>query len=354
MTVCDVAVVGGGPAASAAGLMLARAGASCTIIERGDDRGDKPGESLAPNARPILQRLGVWDDLARDGHLPCHGNRSAWGSYEIAEMPFLFSPYGHGWHLDRRLFEHRLIGRATEAGVQRRTRTRVVSAERNGAWRLQCDDGSTVEAPFVLDATGRAGWLAHRAGARRVVDDVLVAAVAFLDAQGEPARDSFTLVEAVEKGWWYTAALPNARLAAMFVTDPAVVAPRHATSLDGWRALLAAAPRTRERVAGYALVELPRIVDAGSARLDAVAGEGWLAIGDAAMALDPLSSHGMASALATGIEAAAAIVSGSNARYVEVIDIMWNAYVSMRRPMYAAEQRWPSSPFWRRRQALKV
>jgi flavin-dependent dehydrogenase len=264
-------------------------------------------------------------------------------------MPFIISPYGHGWHLDRRRFEHRLIGRATEAGVQRRTNTRVVSAERNGVWRLQCDDGGTVEAPYVLDATGRAGWFAHRAGARRVVDDVLVAAVAFLDAQGEPGRDSFTLVEAVEEGWWYTAVLPGARLAAMFVTDPAVVAPRYATSLDGWRALLEAAPRTRERVAGYALAEPPRIVDAGSARLDTVAGDHWLAIGDAAMALDPLSSHGIASALATGIEAAAAIVSGSNARYVEVVDVMWNAYLLMRRPMYAAEQRWPSSPFWRRR-----
>jgi flavin-dependent dehydrogenase len=349
MTVCDVAIVGGGPAASAAGLMLARAGVSCIVIDRGDDRGDKPGESLAPGARPLLQRLGVWDDLAGDGHLPCHGNRSAWGSDAVAEMPFIFSPYGHGWHLDRRRFEHRLIARATEAGVQRRTNTRVVSAERNGVWRLQCDDGSTVEAPYVLDATGRAGWFAHRAGARRVVDDVLVAAVAFLSTDGTPLRDSFTLVEAVEQGWWYTAVLPNARLAAMFVTDPAVVAPRYATSLDGWKALLDSAPRTRERIAGYVLTEPPRIVDAGSARLDTATGDGWLALGDAAMALDPLSSHGIASALATGIEAAAAITSGSNSRYVEVLDIMWNAYASMRRQMYAVEQRWPSSPFWRRR-----
>jgi len=71
----DVAIAGGGPAAAAAALVLARAGARAIVIERGDDRGDKPGESLAPAAKPVLQRLGVWDDLARDGHLPCHGNR---------------------------------------------------------------------------------------------------------------------------------------------------------------------------------------------------------------------------------------------------------------------------------------
>ncbi|MEA2489918.1 MAG: hypothetical protein QOH21_1710 [Acidobacteriota bacterium] len=351
MTQCDVAIVGGGPAASAAGLMLARAGLSCTILERGDDRGDKPGESLAPNARPLLQRLGVWDDLERDGHLPCHGNRSCWGSDTIAEEAFIFSPYGHGWHLERRRFERLLSSRAIEAGVQRRTNARVVDAERNGVWHLRCADGSTLSAPYVVDATGRAGWLAHRAGARRIVDDVLVAAVAFLETSGDPERDSWTLVEAIEEGWWYTAVLPGRRLAAMFVTDPAVVPARYAATSEAWHALLEHAPHTRERIAahGYALVEPPKIVDAGSARLDTVAGEGWLAIGDAAMALDPLSSHGIASALATGIEAAEAIVSGSDARYRTIIDTMWNAYASMRREMYAAEQRWPHSPFWRRR-----
>jgi flavin-dependent dehydrogenase len=80
-----------------------------------------------------------------------------------------------------------------------------------------------------------------------------------------------------------------------------------------------------------------------------VAGEGWLAIGDAAAALDPLSSHGIAAALAGGIEAARAIVEGSTERYERSIDASWTAYVSMRRAFYAAERRWSGTPFWQRR-----
>src|SRR5688572_21695926 len=143
----DVAIVGGGPAASVTAMLLARAGKTCVILERGDDTGDKPGESLPPSARPLLEQLELWDALEADGHRPCHGNRSRWGSDVVEEMPFVFSPYGHGWHLDRRRFERLLISRAL--GVERRTETRVVEATRDEHWKLRCDDGSVVAARFV-------------------------------------------------------------------------------------------------------------------------------------------------------------------------------------------------------------
>jgi len=164
----DVAIAGGGPAAAAAALQLARAGARAVVIERGEDSGDKAGESLAPAAKPLLERLGVWDDLTRDGHLPCHGNRSAWGSAQIDEAPFVFSPYGHGWHLDRRRFERRLNEHATRAGATRCTGTTVTSVTRAGsAWTLRCRGAlDEIEAGFVVDATGRASRIARMLGAR--------------------------------------------------------------------------------------------------------------------------------------------------------------------------------------------
>lgn len=332
---CDVAIAGGGPAAAAAALQLARAGVRVVVIERGDDRGDKPGESLSPDAKPLLQRLGVWDDLARDGHLPCHGNRSVWGSDRVAEQPFVFSPYGHGWHLDRRRFEQRLHERAGEAGGTRIVGTSVVGIDGN---RLECRGAiDAIEARFVIDATGRASRIARLLGARRKIHDPLLAVVAFFDAD-EGDRNSTTLVEATEGGWWYSAPLPANRLAAMFVTE-------------GPAPAFAPIGRTRERIErdGYRLTAAPRIVDAGSARLDRFAGDGWLAIGDAALALDPLSSHGIASALHGGMLAAEAILGGEASRYLSAMEAMWSGYVAMRRAYYAAETRWPNAPFWRRR-----
>ena len=332
-----VAIVGGGPAASAAALSLARRGIASVIVERGDDGGDKPGESLPPSARPLLDAL----DIQLDDHLRSAGNRSAWGSNAIDEMPFIFSPYGEGWHLDRRRFERLLIERA---GVERRTKTRVMGVTRQAnGWQLRLHDGATIESAFLIDATGRAAWLSRRLGATRVHHDRLIASVAFLD--GGRCQSS-TLIEAAEDGWWYSAALPDGRLAVMSVSD----APRP------WNV----APLTRGRIdeGGYAMAR-PRRVDAGSARLDRVCGDGWLAVGDAATSLDPLSSYGLMTALATGLAAGETIAAsiGGSARafdeYQAFVDTSWRAYARMRRACYASEGRWADAPFWRRRREVR-
>jgi flavin-dependent dehydrogenase len=310
----DVAIAGGGPAASAAAIALRRRGLSCAIVERGDGGGEKVGESLAPPAKPLLEALGL--DLARDGHLPCHGHRSVWGSDTPMEMPFDLSPYGHGWHLDRRRFEERLVALA---GVPRLMNTRIVDVARvGGRWQVSLWSGrrtpATLDADFLIDATGRRAAIARRLGARIVRHDTLFAHVFFIDATIE---DSYTLVEAAEDGWWYRAPVPGGRVVAMFVSD-----------------------RRTHRT---------KVVDASSFRLDRVAGDGWLAIGDAACALDPLSSHGLGAALFTGMRAADAIAGGDVASYERAVDTMWNAYVARRRELYASERRWPSAPFWSRR-----
>ena len=308
----DVAIAGGGPAASAAAIALRRRGLSCAIVERGDGGGEKVGESLAPAAKPLLDALGL--DLARDGHLPCHGHRSVWGSDTPVEMPFDLSPYGHGWHLDRRKFEERL---AELADVPRFLNTRVLDVELS--WRITTDR-ETIVADFLIDATGRRAAIARRLGARIVRDDTLLAHVFFVD---KTLDDTYTQVEAAEDGWWYRAPVPGGRTVAMFVGAPASRRP------------------DRRRPAA--------VLDASSFRLDHVAGPRWLAIGDAAAALDPLSSHGLGNALFTGMRAADAIATGRTDEYEEAVDKMWNVYVSRRRELYASERRWPSSPFWSRR-----
>ena len=173
MMTIDVAIAGGGPAASAAALTLARHGLSCTIVERRDDEGAKPGESLPPSARSLLEQLDISGALKADGHLPCHGNRSVWGSDRVEELPFVMTPYGHGWHLDRRRFERLLIDRACDAGATRMTRTNVERIERDGdCWRLTLDRGeirfrdllmnSAFECTFAAE---RYFWIASSAGA---------------------------------------------------------------------------------------------------------------------------------------------------------------------------------------------
>jgi flavin-dependent dehydrogenase len=361
MSAPSAIIVGGGPAGAVAALVLARRGVPVTVLESRRAPGLKVGECLPPSLTPLLRQLGLEGLLAGDGHLRSFGNRFVWGSAQPGERPFLAGLQGDGWHVDRARFEGRLAETATAAGADWRWGWRLLGCERTGpVWRLDVarPDGGREEltADFVADATGRPAHLARRLGARRVVYDRLVGVSALLESP-TPAADTYTLVEALPDGWWYSALLADGRLAVAFLTDADLLDRRIAADPAAWQQSLAASQETRERVEaqGYRLTQPPRTLPAESSRLDQIAGEGWLALGDAAAAYDPLSSHGIGSAMGSGYyggHAIADLLAGTTeARlaYLGALQDAYGAYLDLQRRHYAAERRWPNAPFWQRR-----
>ncbi len=353
----DVVVLGAGPAGLSASIGLAGRGLRVALVTLASGDADRVGESLSPAAVPLLRALGVWDVFVADDHSPCFGNASAWGSGELRHHDFLRDPRGHAWHIDRRRFERRLAERAGAVAV---ASVSVAHAPRcewtGGRWRVRTGDSrDPTEARFLLDATGRSAWLGRRCGALRIAGDAQVAAVAFLETRGPPIKDTTSLVEAVERGWWYSAALPDGRLVAAFMTDHDLLPPG-ATIPEVWRSLLDGAAHTARRLAegGYLAASPPRVVAASGGRLEPMAGPGWAAVGDAAMCYDPLASHGLTLALAGGRDAAEAVSAhlhdevGAIDRYTRRLRAAFADYAAMRLDVYRAERRWPDAPYWRR------
>src|SRR5512147_2528942 len=64
---CEVLVIGCGPAGSTIGALLAERGRDVTVVDRARHPRFHIGESLLPLNMPILQRLGVWDELQEIG-----------------------------------------------------------------------------------------------------------------------------------------------------------------------------------------------------------------------------------------------------------------------------------------------
>lgn len=359
----DVAIVGGGPAGAAAALALARLGVRVVMIESGRLR-PPVGETLPPAVRPVLDRLDLRATVEAEGFLPSVGTYAAWGEADPWGRDFLFSRHGHGWHLDRRRFDALLREAARAAGAQLAIGDTVAESTplTAGGFRLTLSGGREVVARVVLDASGRAAVFARQRGvARRALDRMIgVMGHVVRRADGEVERAA-TLVEATEDGWWYSAPLPQDRLAVAFMTDSDLARPTVA-SPQAWLDRLAAAPHTGARVANYGagLAGPPVVVAAASGRLSRFGDADWLAIGDAAATQDPLSSEGILVAIDSGLDAAAAaarMLGGDPSALATAVvrrEQRWLDYLDERHTYYAAEGRWRDAPFWRRRHAAPI
>jgi flavin-dependent dehydrogenase len=358
-------VAGGGPAGAAAALALARGGRGVLLLDDAPPGAFRVGEALPPAGRRLLRELGVLDRFLADGHLPCHGNLSSWGSPALHATDFFFSLDGHGWQLDRARFDALLRDAARAAGAVVRSGTRMSGAEPDGdgGWRLALSEGGgaaeEVRCDWLVDATGRRAAVARRQGAARLSDDALVAFHARFRPAREGDRDGRTLIEAVPDGWWYTALVPSGERVVAFLTDADLADRPALLTEDGFARRLAGAEHVRAALDafGFRMHGRPRGADAGSARLDRFAGPGWLAAGDAAVSYDPLSSQGIRTALYTGMRAGQALCAhldgdgGALDGYARMLEDVHRAYVGHRAEFYADERRWADRPFWARRHA---
>jgi flavin-dependent dehydrogenase len=353
----DVVIVGAGPAGCAAGLSLRSHAPSLDValVEASDSQAPRVGETLPPPARGMLVHLGIWEAFQSQKHREVHGTSAAWGEAEPRDNDFLFAARGNGWHLDRAAFDSMLAAEAARRGIALLHPARLSAAVREGSdWRLRLAGGAELCARFVVDATGTAAAFARRQGARFLASDRLTGFARFYE--GSEAADPRTLVEAFADGWWYTAGLPGGRRIAACLTDADLARRLRLRDTAEWSRLLAATDRVREALRG-AQPEGDVIVRATpSRRLDPVAGDDWLAVGDAAAVFDPLSSSGILKALRSGIFAGYAIgdlLTQGDARGLERYRRLgreeFASYSNLRARHYAAEGRWPESEFWRRR-----
>lgn len=362
----DLAIVGGGVAASAALIALRDASLSVAVVcPRPTNTRCRIGEHLSAGANTILKDLGLWKSFQDQRQVETHSSFSAWGSEQLVERNSITDPRGAGWCLDRPRFETWL----REEARARRPYTTIegeiadVEIDPDSGAKLSLKSGDFVRARFILDASGRAAAIAKRFTQRSRMDR-LVATYHYysqIDAGIEPT--SGALVEAMPDGWFYSAILPERRLIAAWFTDGDLLAANGREDLAAnWCERVRSSEYTRRRIAtaGYSLenpeAKKPATTDAATCLNESVVGVRWAAVGDAAAAFDPLSSHGLTTALWAGRRAGQAVAhwlnEGEDARelksYQEAYLGGMRDYRTQSERLYSLERRFDTA-FWRRR-----
>lgn len=372
---CDVLVVGGGPAGSAAATMLARKGWSVRLYERDRFPREHVGESLLPASMPVLAELGVLPAIEAAGFLPKYGATMVWGrdpdpwSWSFRES----SPrYPHAFQVVRAQFDEILLRNAAREGVDVREGCRVLDAgaESSGATLRIADDGGrehTARARFVVDASGQAGLIGRARGLREPDPFFRNLAVYGYYSGGSrlPKPDANNiLIESIEDGWLWAIPLHTGLVSTGVVVDSAVGRERISElgAEPFFRERIASGPRTAALLDGATLTGAPTIVRDWSYASSELAGEGFVLAGDAACFVDPLFSSGVHLALSSGVLAAAYVTSAlkdpelgraAAAVYAEQYRQQYQHFREMARLFYAGN-RTVDSYFWEARRITGV
>lgn len=302
----EVVVVGAGPAGCAAALQLARGGLDVLLLERGGPGRPAAVESTPAGLWPLLQALGLEARVREAGFAPAAGAWVQWGGppRELRE------PVA-GLQLERARFDALLRQAARAAGVRWLDGAAMAPVPEPDApacgagragWQLPLHDGRHLHARSLLWATGRAGAALPGAPASAA----LVAHWAPSPGHGAD-EDRHARVQAGPEGWAWAAPAADGGLTAAWFVDPQQLRGLDAAARrDRYLRALAGFTLIAPRLAGRRPGPL-RVADATPRGRELVIGAQAWRIGDAALALDPLSAQGVVAALRGGLQAAAAL-----------------------------------------------
>ena len=302
----DALVLGGGPAGAAAAMVLAQAGRHVTLVRPTTAPGASLGQSIPPSARPLLEELGLARAMDEAGFVPNLGNTVAWAETPVRREGF--AEDASGYHVDRGGLEALLDRVLRSAGVEVREGLHARTAERSpDGWRLGCQGapgGTTVfQAPWVVDATGRHGFLARRLGRipdRRTSTLALVGRWRVRE-RGDDPDEGHTVIGSHGAGWAWSVPLSRTTRCVTAMVDPRH-APLDSGDLEGrLRTELARVPLLAGMLSQA--LHLGGTVWACPASLYTSrhhAEDGVLLAGDAGSFIDPLSSYGVKKALISG------------------------------------------------------
>jgi FADH2-dependent halogenase len=310
----DVAVIGGGPAGSAAAIGLAQRGRRVVVFERERFPRFHIGESLLSTANDAFRELGLAERMERQGFpvkwgaaLSTHDG-AATRSVDFAVSGEVSRP--QTYHVDRERFDSLLLERAREAGAEVREASRVDSCEFDGEGvTVRYAGARAARVAAVVDASGRWGLLARELDLRR--EEPRLANVAIYAhysgvprLPGERAGD-IRIVARNDAGWFWLIPIQERLMSVGAVLPKALYLELEKGSPEQMLGRLIADTPAVAELMRDAVREWPvRVERDYSYGARAYAGDRWLLAGDAGSFLDPVFSSGVSIALESGIEAA--------------------------------------------------
>ena len=310
----NVVIVGGGPAGSAIGCYLSKAGIKNTIFEAANHPRPHVGESMVMSSVRVFDEIGFLPVMEREGFPRKYG--ASWhppvakGEADISfdEFPQEGISQQYTYHVDRQKFDLLLLKHAESLGsrvYQGVQVSEVLFDDKSYARGIRlrvADQEIDVPARMVVDATGRHTLLGKQLRVKKndpIFDQFAVHAwFKNVDkAKVKSAGYIHIYFLPVERGWAWQIPIDDEITSMGIVAEKDVFKKGRLAPADYFQKYvdsnpdLAHAMRNAERVNEF------KLEGDYSYKMDTFAGNGFVLIGDAARFVDPIFSSGVSVAL---------------------------------------------------------
>jgi flavin-dependent dehydrogenase len=351
----DVAIIGGGPAGSVAGSVLARHGRRVVIFEREKFPRFQVGESTIPASLETLQRIGVKEKIDQAGFLTKHGGEivSACGG---ARQKFFFrnalNPrWKTAYQIDRMTFDDILLRHARSLGCEVREETKVESVEFNSdGLTLHCkSDPVPTKAAYVIDCSGRSSLLANRFQLKEQFPHLKKFSVYSYyqrTSKSNDPEDAYTRMIRGSDAWFWVIPISDGKISVGVVMDLQKYQQLKLSPEAALSRTIEEQPEVRKWVENTTRY-MPVFATADfSYAVKQLTGDRWIVAGDAAGFIDPVFSSGIYIAIYSGEKAGETVnrvltdpakKDAAYRRYEQAVQKRFRSYLKLSSAWYTRE-----------------
>ncbi|MEM6722026.1 MAG: FAD-dependent monooxygenase [Bacteroidota bacterium] len=353
----EVIIIGNGIAGVTLALLLQRKGISFVLLHR---KGEKPpfalGETLPPSAMPLLQQLNVLAVFEENAYRKTYGYHSMWGSSRVTDINFFHhNPYKHGLKINKHQTLEKMRDLIRDEMIAYDKSFEIIHEEHGNTVVLAKNEGvKMIQGRILIDATGRNRAVLQKLHVESQTYDNLVAVSCHLPKYKHPKLTHEVYVESFQEGWGIVSALNDTENICTLYTNKGNEILARLKDVSQWKSVLSETTYLKD------FLEEPQQAkfkggNANSSVATKISGSNWLALGDAAMSFDPLSSHGITNAIYTAARAANTIEKKLKEADPDVFEDygiamqkIFQQYLLSKDNLYKQETRWRDSEFWKR------